>query len=138
MHDLETVLSLPQEAMYLALGDHLTARVDSAGVGSLALVERALWFSREFDWAIRAGGLLGYMVLETGKNARDAEAALRAIGAVHTAALLRDAIPAHEQLSDEFYEACGRLWDELEDLPALICQYARTNRAALLGENGAH
>src|SRR5512136_3073131 len=97
MHDLETVLSLPGEAMYLALGDHLAARVDSVGVDGLTPVEQALWFSREFEWAIRDGGLLGYMVLDTGRNSRRAEAALRTVGAVHAADLLQDAIAAYEQ-----------------------------------------
>jgi len=132
MHTLQTVLSLPSEALYLALGDHLTARADAVGVGKLTPVERALWFSREFEWAIRAGGLMGYMVFETRRNAADAEAALRTIGAVHAADVLQAAIAAHAEFADEFYEACARLWDEVEDLPALICQYARDNGAALL------
>jgi hypothetical protein len=138
MHSLVTVLSLPHEAMYLALGDHLAARVDAGGVNSLTSVERTLWFSREFEWAIRDGGLLGYMFSETGRSAREAEAALRVIGAMHTADVLRDAIPARDCFADEFYEACGKLWEELEDLPALICQYARANREALLGSNATH
>jgi hypothetical protein len=118
--------------MYLALGDHLTARVDAVGVSNLSAVERTMWFSREFEWAIREDGLLGYMVFETGKNARHAEAALRAIGAGHTADVLREAISAREEYRDDFYDACDRLLQELEDLPALICEYARGNREALL------
>jgi hypothetical protein len=73
------------------------------------------------------------MVGKTGSNASDAQEALRSIGAVHTADALRDAIAAREQLGDPFYEACGRLSEEVEDLPAVICDYARANRDALLG-----
>jgi hypothetical protein len=78
------------------------------------------------------------MVFETRRNAPPAEAALRTIGAVHPANLLQEAIPSHEQFADAFYDTCGRLSQEIEDLPLLICDYARANRDALLGATDRH
>jgi len=106
MHDVQAVLSLPREAMYLALGDYLAARVDAVGLGELSTVERVLWLTREFHWAVREGGLLGYMAVKTSRPANDTEAALQVIGAVDVADALRDAIAERDQLTDAFYEAC--------------------------------
>ena len=131
MHDLQAVLTLPQEAMYLALGDHLARRRDAVGLHRLTTIERTLWLAREFHWTVRQNGLLGYMLGVTRGIAHETQVALASIGAAYTATVLRDAIAAHENAVVHFFEA-PRLSDEVEDIPSLICQYARANRDELL------
>ena len=138
MHDLQAVLALPQEAMYLALGDYLAARVDAVGLRDLTAVEHTLWLAREFHWAVREGGVLGYIVRKTAEHASDAQVALRTIGAAETATVLRDALSARETSANDLDEACSRLSDEAEDSPVLICEYARANRDGLIQTGRPH
>jgi hypothetical protein len=135
VHDLQTVLALPQEAMYLALGDYLSNRVGQVGLGNLTAIERTMWLARGFHWAARRGGLLAYM-LESGGHASDTEAALRAVGAMHTAHVLREGAAAYLHSPEDFEAAGGRLSDEVEDIPLLVCEYARANRDRLVGTDG--
>jgi hypothetical protein len=131
MHDLQAVLSLPQEAMYLALGDHLARRFDAVGLHRLTTIERTLWLAREFHWTVRQSGLLGYMVVATPATAHDTQIALATIGAGHTAAVLGGAMSAHEK-SGVGLVGAPVVSEEFDDLPLLICQYARANRDELL------
>jgi hypothetical protein len=131
MHSLQAVLDLPHEAMYLALGDYLAQRLDAVGSAELHPIERTLWLVREFHWAVRDGGLLGYMLLPNRPHSNDAELALRAVGAAQTASLLREAIAAYENHTPAFDDRLGLL-DEVEDLPLLVWQYARAHREGLL------
>jgi hypothetical protein len=120
--------------MYLALGDYLATRVDAVGPDRLTPIERTLWLVREFHWAVREGGLLGYIVLRSGHAARETQLALSTLGAAHTARVLGDAISAQDSHASGFYEQPGLL-AEVEDLPGLVCDHALANREALLSAN---
>ena len=76
MHTLETVLSLPDEALYPCLADHLATILDSFGVNGLGEIERTLWLAQEFEAAMRAGGLLAYTASPGWSRARPTADAL--------------------------------------------------------------
>ena len=135
MHSLKAVLDLPQDAMYLALGDYLAQRVDAAGPGGLRPIERTMWLVREFHWAVRDGGLLGYLVLSHRPDTGDTELALRAVGAAQAASVLHEANTALENHT-AFAQRPGLL-DEVADIPLLVWQYALANRDALLSDRSA-
>jgi hypothetical protein len=135
MHDLRAVLDLPQDAMYLALGDYLAQQVDAGGPDGLRPIERTMWLVREFHWAVHDSGLLGYLVLPHRPHTGDTELALRAVGAAQAASVLHEANAAYENHT-AFAERSGLL-DEVADLPLLVWQYALANRDALLSSGSA-
>jgi hypothetical protein len=113
------------DAQYLALGDELARRVAAVGVDGLSDVERTLWLCREFDWAVRYGGFLGFLLASGGEAGRNTAEALRVLGLARASELLLEATSAYERLSmAEYYATCDLLWPEVEDLREAIVAFA--------------
>jgi hypothetical protein len=133
MHALETVLSLPTPAMYLCLGDHLRAAVDSLGIEGLPQIERILWLGHELESAMCRGGLHDYSISPAWEHAALAIRAIAELGAPRSAEILHDAIAAREAGDFVEFDKLSALMARVqEDLQGLICDYARRHRAELL------
>ena len=135
MHSLAILMDLPEDAMYLALGDYLAERVDAVGLDRLRPIERTLWLVREFHWVAHDGGLLGYRIHPSSQHADDAVLALSTVGAELAASVLRQAIAVEGDISE--LAAHPGLSDEVEDLPLLVCRYALAHREAILAGGSA-
>jgi hypothetical protein len=121
MHSLETVLSLPLDAMYRCLGDYLEWQVDRLGIDGLSEAEATLWHCRMFEVRCSDGGLLGFKISAEWKHASTVATALDRIGATQAANIVRLAVAAWDSGAIDDYDRLGvRFAPECENIQGLV------------------
>src|SRR5262249_55220968 len=103
------------------------------GIRGLSEAETVLWHGIEFERKISKGEVPCYSASRQWPEARPTVAALRRLGALDTAKGLEQMLDADE--ANDYLRVdklCGRLRGCIEDIPRLVCAYAREHQEDLL------